>query len=241
MKEIIKSSLSLLGRTIVIDIMCFFLIISLSVLITAAFSENIGYTALGTTSESQESVELYRHYYADGDDTKRAEYEEDGYAITESKIRSKVSKTGNAVFLVVSAILCTLLLVSFIYPKFCQMGTKDSNLVHFRHKEEDKLKGLKCGLLAMIPGFIILIVFAFILPETKTAFYKFLNCGVYTFVELIVGSDQTTTFKDISLLQFLGLVILKAIVPIIAYAAYLLGYKNISLGEKFIYKNNKEV
>lgn len=238
MKEIIKNSLSLFGRTITIDIMCFFLVISLSVLITAAFSENIGYIALGTTSENEQSVELYRHYYEDGDDTKRAEYEEDGYIITESKIRSKVSKTGNAVFLTVSGIFCTILLVSFIYPKFWQMGTKDSNLVHFKHKKADKFKGLKCGIIAIIPGLILLIVMTFVTPNAQTALYKFLNCSVYTFAELIIGSDLT--FKEIGILQFLGLALLKALIPLTAYAAYLLGYKNISLSEKFIYKKNKE-
>ncbi len=237
MKEIIKNSLSLFGRTIVIDIMCFFLVISLSVLITAAFSENIGYIALGTTSESEQSVELYRHYYEDGDDTKRAEYEEDGYTITESKIRSEVSKTGNTVFLIVSGIFCIVLLVSFIYPKFWQMGTKDSNLVHFKHKKEDELKGLKCGLLAIIPSLILLIVITFIIPDTQTALYKFLNCSVFTFVDLIIGSSET--FRDISILQFLGLALLKALIPITSYTAYLLGYKNISLGEKLIYKKDK--
>ena len=92
MKEIFKNSISLFGRIVTINIMCFFLVISLSVLITAAFSENIGYVAMGTSSENEQSVELYRHYYEDGEDTKRAEYEENGYTVSESKIRSEVSK-----------------------------------------------------------------------------------------------------------------------------------------------------
>ena len=238
MKEIFKNSISLFGRIVTINIMCFFLVISLSVLITAAFSENIGYVAMGTSSENEQSVELYRHYYEDGEDTKRAEYEENGYTVSESKIRSEVSKTGNTLFLCVTAVFCTILLISFIYPKFWQMGTKDSNLVHFKHKKEDKLKGLKCGLIAIVPSLILLTVFKFLLPEMQTALYKFLNCGTYNFVELIIGKNAT--FGDINILQFLGLALLNAIVPLTAYTAYLLGYKNISLGEKFIYKKNKE-
>ena len=238
MKELIKNSLSLFGRTIVIDIMCFFLVISLSVLITAAFSENIGYRAIGTSSENTEGTVLYEHYYKDGDDLKRAEYEENGYTIQESKIRSEVSKTGNVFYHVLTGLFCTVLLICFIYPKFWEMGTKDSNLVHFKHKKEDKLKGLKAGLIAIIPSFIVLVVFTFVLPNTQTALYKFLNCGVFTFAELIIGS--AVTFKDINILQFLGLALLKAFIPLSAYAAYLLGYKNISLSEKFIYKKTKE-
>ena len=238
MKEILKNSLSLFGRIIVVDLMCFFLVISLSVLATAAFSENIGYIAYGTTSESEKSTELYRHYYADGDDTKREAYEEDGYTITESKIRSKVSRTGNAVFLTVSAIFSLVLTVSFIYPKFWAMGTKDSNLVHFKHKKEDKLKGLKCGLIATIPGVIVLLLFFFVLRDVPVAIYRFLNCNVYTFVDLIVG--KASTFKDVSFIQFIGLFLLKAVIPLSAYAGYMLGYKNISISEKFIYKKKNE-
>lgn len=238
MKELIKNSLSLFGRTIVIDIMCFFLVISLSVLITAAFSENIGYKAIGTSSENTEGTVLYEHYYKDGDDLKRAEYEDNGYTIQESKIRSEVTKTGNIFYRVLTGLFCTILLVCFIYPKFWEMGTKDSNLVNFKHKKEDKFKGLKAGLVAIIPGFILLIVMTFVLPNTQTALYKFLNCSVYTFAELIIGSAKT--FKDINILKFIGLALLKLIIPITAYAAYLLGYKNISLGEKFIYKKTKE-
>lgn len=215
------------------------MVISLSVLATAAFSENIGYIAYGVSSESEESEELYRHYYKDGEDTKKAQYEDNGYTVTESKIRSEISKTGNAVFLTVSAIFCLVLTVSFVYPKLWQMGTKDSNLVQFKHKKEDKLKGLKCGIIAIIPSVILLIVFAFIIPETQTTLYKFLNCSSYTFIDWIVGSAKT--FKELSIIKILGLLILNAVIPLSAFSGYLLGYKNISLSEKFIYKKNKEV
>ncbi len=238
MKELFKNSVSLFGRTVAIDIMCFFLVISLSVLVTAAFSENIGYKAVGTSSENTEGTVLYEHYYKDGEDFKRAEYEENGYIITESKIRSSVSEAGNILFQVVTGVFCTVLLICFIYPKFWEMGTKDNNLVHFNHKNEDKLKGLKAGIIAMIPSFILLLILTFALKNTQTALYKFLNCSVFAFAELIIGSAET--FKEISFLQFLGLALLKAFVPLTAYVAYLLGYKNISLSEKLIYNKTKE-
>ena len=47
MKEILKDGGKLFLKTIVVNIMCFFLVISFSVLTTAAFSKNIGYTAYG--------------------------------------------------------------------------------------------------------------------------------------------------------------------------------------------------
>ncbi len=239
MKKFLKPALSLYGRIITINIMCFFLVISISVLIEAAFSENIGYTLSVYETETEKLITKYDHFYADGEDEKRAEYESNPkYTLDERKNRSEVSKTGDITFKTVSAALCTIILISFIYPKFWQMGTKDSNLVHFKHQREDKLKGLKIGLLSAIPGIILLIVFMFFIPTVNSALYKILCSGLYVFIELILGSSKT--FADLSILQFIGLLLLKAIVPLTAFGAYLLGYKNISLHEKLVYKKNKD-
>lgn len=241
MKEILKCSASLFGKLIIVNIMSFFLVISLSVLATAAFTQNIGYTAYGTLEGSSESVKLYDHYNADGEDTLRADYEAKGYTVTESKLRSEISATGNIVFLAVSQLCCFMLLASFIYPKLWDMGTKDSNLVHFKHKNEDTLKGLKAGLIAIIPSAAVLLFLAFtssgISSKLPTVLYKFANSSLYTAVHLIVGN--ATTFGELSPLSFVWLFLLLAVVPLISFAAYFLGYRNISLGEKFIYKKSK--
>lgn len=242
MKEIFKGGASLFGRLIIINIMCFFLAISFSVLCTAAFTQVIGYTAYGTLKDSKESVQLYEHYTSDGEDLKRAEYEAQGYTITESKIRSQVSPVGNRVYLAATQICCLVMLVSFIYPGFWQMGTKDSNLVHFKHKPEDKLKGLKCGLIAIIPSVLLLLFLTVtskgISSSFPTVLYKFIHSSLYSFIQLAVSGSAT--FGELSVGAILLLFLLLLAVPLISCAAYLLGYKNISLGEKFIYKKNKK-
>ncbi len=241
MKEIFKSGLSLFGRLIIVNIMCFFMVISINVLVTAAFTQNIGYTAYGTSSDSSEQVELYTHYDKDGEDTKLKEYEDKGYTITKSNIRSQLSGTGYTVFHVVAQLFCIALLASFIYPNFWQMGTKDSNLVQFKHKKEDKLKGLKGGLVAIIPSLLVL---AFI-TATKSGIsakfpvvlLKFLFSSYYSLIELTIG--KVATLGELSVLQILPVFLMQLFVPLVAFIAYLLGYKNISLGEKLIYKKNK--
>jgi len=241
MKEIFKSGAGLFGKLIIVNIMCFFLVISLSVLCTAAFTENIGYIAYGTKEGSEESVELYKHYTADGDDTQREKFEDEGYTITESNIRSEISSTGNKVFLIVTQVLCLMLLIAFIYPKFWNMGTRDSNLVHFKHKKEDKLKGLKAGSIAIIPPVLLLLFLAVTKSGLSASFpivlYKFMNSSVYSLVHVAAGS--ATKFSELSIVAILIMFVLLLIIPATAYVAYMLGYKNISLGEKFIYKKNK--
>ena len=99
MKEVTKLGLKQFLRLILINVMCFFVVISFSVLSTAVFTKNIGYTAYGTSSESSEPEELYTYYYADGEDTKKQEYTDRGYTVSESKIRSTLSGTGMRFFL----------------------------------------------------------------------------------------------------------------------------------------------
>ncbi len=242
MNEIFKNGLSLFLRLIIVNVMCFFMVISFNVLASAAFTENIGYTAFGTSSESAEQVELYTHYYSDGEDLKLKEYEEQGYTITKSNIRSTISGKGYTVFLVVTQLFCAILIVSFIYPNFWSMGTKDSNLVHFKHKNEDKLKGLKCGLIAVAP---VLLINIFILATRNTisarvpvVLYKFLNSSYYSVIEFIAG--KASAFGELSVLSMLSLSLIQLFVPLVSFIAYLLGYKNISIGEKFIYKKSKK-
>ena len=238
MKELLKNGGSLFLKTIIVNIMCFFVVISFSVLTTAVFSKNIGYTAYGTTSTSSEQTELYKYYYEDGDDTQRQAYEEQGYDIVTSTIRSEISGTGTVVFLTVSQIFCTLILISFIYPKIWQLGTHDSNLVRFKHKKEDKLKGFKIGALAVIPHYIFLLFLAAakygVMPSFPMALYKFLNSSFYSFIDIIVSG--TVAVSDLALWRLLLLFILPLLIPAVAGAAYLLGYNNFSIGEKLVYK-----
>ena len=78
MKENFKTGAKLFLKLIVVNIMCFFVVMSFSVLSTAAFTKNVGYKAYGTSSDSSEPQELYTYYYAEGEDTKKAEYEGQG-------------------------------------------------------------------------------------------------------------------------------------------------------------------
>lgn len=238
MKDILKDGGKLFLKTIVVNIMCFFLVISFSVLTTAAFSKNIGYKAYGTTGGSSEQTELYTYYYEDGEDTKKSAYEEDGYTVSTVSIRSDISKSGKTLFLIISQVFSILILCGFIYPDIWHNGTNDSNLVKFKHKSEDKFKGLKIGAVAVIPSYLILIFLVIArlgaLPDFPMVLYKFLNSSVYSFIEVILGG--AVTVSNLAVWRFILLFLLPLIIPAIAGISYILGYKNISVGEKLVYK-----
>lgn len=237
MNEIIKNGGSLFLKLLVAGIMSFFIVISFSVLATAVFTENIGYKAYGAV-DGGEARELYTHYYSDGEDTLKAEYEEQGYTVTESSIRSEMSGAGNNLFLTVTQIFCLLITLSFVYPKLWSIGTADSNLVRFKHKSEDKLKGLKIGAVAVIPQYIVLLCFiaakAGLYPKLPAVLLKFINPSFWSLIQLIIG--KAASVNELSVISLVLLCLLPLIIPAVACGSYLLGYKNISIGEKIVYK-----
>lgn len=241
MSEILKTALKMWGKTVVVSVMCFFLVISMSTISTAFFSENIGYTAYGTTSENSEYEELYTHYNDDGEDKLLKEYEDKGYTITQSPIRSGLSTGGKIFFYGLTQVMCIVLLITFIHSTVWQMGIKDKNLVHTGHKKEDVLKGFKCGILSVIPYTIFWVVLVILkngaLKELQMSVINLTSSQFYSFVQLIVGKAKY--LGDLSILQFIAILSLQLIIPVISGISYYLGYKDISIGEKIIYKKKE--
>lgn len=195
MKEVLKGGGKLFLKTVAINLMCFFIVVSFSVITTILFKGDIG---------------------------------------------SKLSNSGMACFLIVSQIFAFCFTCGCIYPELWHIGTKDSNLVKFNHKSEDKFKGFKIGAVATVPNYLFLVFLALarvgLFPKFPMALYMLLNSSVYSFIQVIVGS--AVAVSELSVWRLALLFILPLIIPAIAGVSYILGYKNISLSEKFIYKKN---
>lgn len=237
MKEIFVGGIKIFGKLVIVTFMCFFLVISFSVFGNALFTENVGYTAYGTLQDSEESVELYKYYFADGEDLKKADYEAQGYTISEISIKSQMTKSETIGLGIVYQIFALVILITFIYTYLWQLGTKDSNFVHYNHKKEDKLKGLKMGAIAIIPS-VLFLSFLVITKNTASqgfpvALYRFFNSYAYTFVEWVTSGAMK--FNQLGIGNIVLLYIIQLIVPVIAFISYLLGYKNIMLSEKILY------
>lgn len=241
MKTIITKGLKLFGLSIIANIMCIILIMSFSVLATGLFTETIGYTVYGIKEGDTEQTELYTHYNADGEDTKKAEFEEQGYKLSEMSIRSEPSKASMAVWNVITQLFCLMLMISFIYNELWKIGSKDSNLVKFKAEKEDKLKGLKAGLVASAPAYILLIALAVlkggITKNIPVAIFTFLNAYMHTSLDLIAA--DVLVFGDLAVWQLLLFAVCISVLPVTAWLSYLLGYKNFSIGEKLVYKKQK--
>ena len=241
MKNTIKIGIKIFGKIMLANILSIITVISLSFICSAMYTKNIGYYAYGTSSTSSESEFLYEYYYEDGEDENLTKYEAEGYKINTVNIRSQLSKTGNAVFLVLCAFFCISLAAMFCYSYVWKEGNKDLNLVRFGHAVKQKYKGLLIGFIAMAPYFVLLLV----LTVGKTSFsksfpvilYQYINSAFFAPIDIVFG--KSLTFGDVAWWQIILLLLIQLLIPLFTSIAYHLGYKDILVSDKFIYKKQK--
>ena len=241
MKNTFKMGLSLSVSIIVAAVLSFFLCISINVIFTAVFTEYIGYDAYGYINEDDDAVLLYTHNYDDGDDTKRSEYEEQGYTIVEHKNRSTLSGAPKTSCLILTQAISLIMVFSFASSSVYKQGFKDSNLVRTGHIKKDVLKGLKIGIIGNIPFFVLFVLLILLAlglaPNFRTVWYALLNSHYYSAILLVIGGADTAA--SLNILQFVLLFIIQLIVPAISGVAYILGFKEINIFEKLVYKKSR--
>lgn len=237
----IKSGAMLFAKIAVTVLMSFFITMSVSLLCNAAFTKPIGYIVSGVKEGSDNSEELYTHYYSDGEDTKAEEYNKQGYTLSKQTLRSHLSGTGDKVFAAVSQTISIVILLAFVYSQLWNQGSKDLARVKINTTVPDKLKGLKIGLIASVPSFCawlwLLLCGIGINPSFKISSYKLMSYHYYIFDTAAAGSAAVA--GDLKPLQYFYLFLPLLIVPLFAQISYTVGYKNISISEKLTYKKIK--
>ncbi|MDD2361771.1 MAG: hypothetical protein PHH84_02260 [Oscillospiraceae bacterium] len=205
--------------------------------ITASSSSNGG-----TSSSSSSNTNKSGNTTVAGDKTTQT-----GTTLPENQrregIRTEMTAGASLALDIISQLFMLILFVSMAYSKVWERGDKDRNSVQFGRMSEDKSRGIQVGLYAAIPSVIFYIVLVLsklgFVSDGYYFFYRFLNITFIPFINRVVGTGIFKTSK-VSWLSLLGILMTLIILPLICHIAYLLGYKQISLSEKFIYKDSKK-
>ncbi len=184
MKDIIKDGIKLWGKTVVISLLCFFLVISVVSIAVSLSGEDANTVTYG----------------------------------------------------LIIQFLTLVILTSFIYPSLWSKGYKDRNMVQTGNLKPDPLKGLKIGLVSIIPSVLSVPVLALI-KGFSAGLFKLLNPIYYCFFDLLTrGTDK---FYQLSAWKFPVIITVFLILPLISFLGYYLGFSDISIGEKITYKKTK--
>lgn len=238
--ELLKKSFKLYGLMIVASFMCFILVMSFNVMGTVFFTNEIGYTMYGSEKEGEELKELYVHYYEDGEDEKKQEYVDKGYKLSQLVIRSQIDKKTGMIYDIVTQVFLIFMAGVFVYNNLWNLGNKDKNAVKHNREKEDLLKGLKVGSIVMTPSVILLTVLTIgkntFAKNLSIALFAFLNTHLYEGIILISGGGGL--FSELAVWQIVCYYALFLIMPAIATVAYILGYKDVIVSEKIVFKKN---
>ncbi len=235
-----KKGLKIFYLLFIANIMSFFIIMSFNVIISVAFTEQTGYHVYGIKEGSEEQEFLYTHYFEDGEDKKLKGYEDKGYELSTPSIRSTPSKSTTNTAYAIAGSICVIMACALIYNEMWKYGDKDRTAVKYKGQTENKLKGFWVGAIATSPAIVLLLILTIlkssISKSVSLLLYGLVNTYLYDFIVLIANGDKY--FGDFSILQILIIFLLLLIVPIASGISYFLGYSEISIGEKVIYKKN---
>lgn len=167
---------------------------------------------------------------------------------------------------ILSSLLCVVIYWGVVSKPAWKLGNDDLNKVKFGHKQQDLLRGLKVGLLASSPFLLM----AVLLISSKLGYfpdyymiYKIINGqflpitnfldGTYMsqLCEIKFGFDPYVglqhlipkvagTVSTISWAQMIGICALTLITPLFWGISYVIGYKDIVLVDRIVYKNRKK-
>ncbi len=245
--EILKRSAKLYAVCIAGSIMCFVLAMTFSMIGSTMFGEQIG-EIVDATKEGEQPLKSERFYfdddgkYSDAEKAAKenhiAKAEADGY-----KVSVTPNKNTTVTFDVITQILLLFMMGVFIYNNLWNVGFKDINAVKMGHKKEDKLQGLKIGIIAAIPSIIVTAIYIIgkaTYAKTKTvALLGFLNPYMNRAIHIITG-PKTMTLSQLTTVEIFVIFGLLLFIPLLACIAYILGYKSIIITEKIIFKKNQE-
>lgn len=128
-----------------------------------------------------------------------------------------------------------------------KLGNDDLNKVKFNRRKEDLFRGFKIGMLTCVPMFLMAIALLLAKAELLPNFYiiyKILNGHMLAFINLIDGTFAGVLAAYLTEVPWSRLVfvcLLNFITPIICGINYFLGYKDLMMMDKLIYKKISKV
>ena len=135
-----------------------------------------------------------------------------------------------------SQIILIGLFVVSIYVPFWEFGYNDRNYVNINKKKEDILQGTKIGFLISIPYFVTSFLMILVrLNVVKWLSYLFLvfNSYFYYFIDSMIAKPDPALTPWWIIAVF---VVMPLFIPFVSSIGYVLGYKEISIKEKLLYK-----
>ncbi len=230
-----KSAFQVWLRLVFASILCFIVWLSIDAMGLSFMGEISGYEIYQYDENGENPQLVISHTYADGEDREAEIHLEDNQVII--KLRS-MSPKNTAVVGVISSIFTWLIYGIFPYNMLWNMGSHDENYVQLGRLQKDVRFGLKVGLVASIPQailYFLLILGRFgTFPSVILKWHRLINTPFIPYIDAVELGATTATELSVGSLLAVGATLL--FVPIVCWLGYYLGYRQISIRERMVYK-----
>lgn len=137
-------------------------------------------------------------------------------------------------------IICASMLIAFISAPLNNRGHKDRGYYERNHLTPDKLYGLKAGLIAAAPFYLMTVLAIFMtlgfLPD-YFIIYRLLNSFFWPLISIVVS---TASVYDFTWYFYLVFFLMISVIPVSCHIAYTLGLKDIIVKDKILYQKDKK-
>lgn len=236
----VKTGIGLLARYLACVIMSFVIYLSFAAVFTLTLTEAIGYDAYVTDSKTGQSEKIYTHYYADGEDTRKAEYEAMGVTVSTAELRSELTGTGSVLVFTAAQVVCFALFIALVPNRMYQQGSKDAEASQEYGVTRWLIPSLYPAAVNMA-GFLLLVAGKLqLIGDQGLSIYRYINYHLYGLQRLILGTGNNCA--EISWLSVLLAIFPAALTLCSCGILYEFGYRGfhpiITLKNKIKYKGD---
>lgn len=237
-----KLAMQCLFRTIIAAFITLIIYMSIFTVVNSINYEPLGYEVL--YSEDGENFEtVYTYMYTGKEDEnwvdeKLAEYmNKDGYY--KQTIPNKLSRSAMTTVAWISQIFALGVWGALIYIVNWNVGNADADKHELGGAPLDKLRGLKAGLVAVIPHAVTYLILVVAKLSNSfpwaTSLFKIFNYNCLAFNDMII----TGGVESISAAELICLAAVLLPLPIFALFGYSMGVRHTILKDKIVYKNEE--
>ncbi len=239
-KKTLGVAIKVFTRLLLATVLCAILYVSMNVISTAFFSDVVGYQ-IYEQNEAQEVILAEEHYYQPGEAIQTSETMDLAENQMFSAIRIVPDATKRTMD-VISQILMLIVFCVFPYHILWEFGNRDDTNVRYRGQRPDPVRGLKIGLLAMIPSvvfWVLLVISKYVsVLHSYLGFYRIVAFPYLPYTNWLVGDAASAS--DVSLWRLLLLLLMFMVVPAVCAIAYRMGGNQFSITEFLTFVKKKE-
>lgn len=188
--ETVKIGLNLSIRYLGSIMMSFVIFLSFVAIFTLPLTEAVGYDAYITDEATGHNRKVYTHYYADGEDTKKTQYESQGLTIHTAELRSELTGVGAALVFATAQLLSIFLFIALVPSRLYRLGAQDAEFCKGLSIKRWLIPTLFPTAISLTGYILLLLNKLQWIGNWGLSFYRYANYHLFGFLRILLGTGN---------------------------------------------------